>query len=209
MYVVDRIERLPEIAAHAARASLLVPSLRFSLSAIVTRRIFQRVSYRPRKPIAGRFREKTMDWNESTRRSFLKQFGAAGAAALAAANADGHRHCPAAGTLTPQPAPTPADQKQAATRDARMAWWHEAKFGMFIHWGLYSVIGQHEWAKEHEGVPHSAIRDSRQALPSQAQRRARLGAAGQARRPEVHGDDHQAPRGLLQLGYASSPTTTP
>ncbi len=34
-----------------------------------------------------------------------------------------------------------------------MAWWHEAKFGMFIHWGLYSVIGQHEWAKEHEGVP--------------------------------------------------------
>ena len=35
----------------------------------------------------------------------------------------------------------------------RMAWWHEAKFGMFIHWGLYSVIGQHEWAKEQEGVP--------------------------------------------------------
>src|ERR1017187_109817 len=27
------------------------------------------------------------------------------------------------------------------------------KFGMFIHWGLYSVIGQHEWAKEVEGIP--------------------------------------------------------
>jgi alpha-L-fucosidase len=24
-------------------------------------------------------------------------------------------------------------------RDARMAWWREAKFGMFIHWGLYSI----------------------------------------------------------------------
>ncbi len=36
-----------------------------------------------------------------------------------------------------------------------MEWWHEAKFGMFIHWGLYSVIGQHEWAKELEGVPIS------------------------------------------------------
>ena len=24
---------------------------------------------------------------------------------------------------------------------------------MFIHWGLYSVIGQHEWAKEVEGIP--------------------------------------------------------
>jgi len=26
-----------------------------------------------------------------------------------------------------------------AERDARMAWWREAKFGMFIHWGVYSV----------------------------------------------------------------------
>src|SRR5947208_2558529 len=22
----------------------------------------------------------------------------------------------------------------------RLAWWHEAKFGMFVHWGLYSVL---------------------------------------------------------------------
>jgi len=21
----------------------------------------------------------------------------------------------------------------------RMAWWHEARFGMFIHWGLYAI----------------------------------------------------------------------
>jgi alpha-L-fucosidase len=26
-----------------------------------------------------------------------------------------------------------------AQRDARMNWWREAKFGMFIHWGVYSV----------------------------------------------------------------------
>ena len=26
-----------------------------------------------------------------------------------------------------------------AERDARMAWWREARFGMFIHWGLYAV----------------------------------------------------------------------
>ncbi len=26
-----------------------------------------------------------------------------------------------------------------AHRDARMHWWREARFGMFIHWGLYSV----------------------------------------------------------------------
>ncbi len=23
--------------------------------------------------------------------------------------------------------------------DARMQWWHDARFGMFIHWGIYSV----------------------------------------------------------------------
>ena len=93
-----------------------------------------------------------MDWNESTRRLFLKQFGAAGAMALAAANAEG---LSLAGAQSPaaQAPSTPADLKQAATREERMKWWHEAKFGMFIHWGLYSVIGQHEWAKEVEGVP--------------------------------------------------------
>src|SRR5450755_3151013 len=38
-------------------------------------------------------------------------------------------------------------------RTRRMQWWHEAKFGMFIHWGLYSVLGRHEWAMEEEGIP--------------------------------------------------------
>lgn len=38
-------------------------------------------------------------------------------------------------------------------RIRRMKWWHEAKFGMFIHWGLYSVIGRHEWAMEMEAIP--------------------------------------------------------
>ncbi len=40
-----------------------------------------------------------------------------------------------------------------ADRDRRMQWWHEARFGMFIHFGLYSVLGQHEWAMEEEGIP--------------------------------------------------------
>jgi alpha-L-fucosidase len=38
-------------------------------------------------------------------------------------------------------------------RDRRMQWWHEARFGMFIHFGLYSVLGRHEWAMEEEGIP--------------------------------------------------------
>ena len=31
--------------------------------------------------------------------------------------------------------------ESAADRDARLAWWREAKFGMFVHWGVYSVVG--------------------------------------------------------------------
>ncbi len=45
--------------------------------------------------------------------------------------------------------PLPGDD----TRERRMKWWHEARFGMFIHWGLYSVLGRHEWAMEEEGIP--------------------------------------------------------
>jgi alpha-L-fucosidase len=30
-------------------------------------------------------------------------------------------------------------QEPSAQRDARMAWWREARFGMFIHWGAYAV----------------------------------------------------------------------
>ncbi|HTQ39739.1 MAG TPA: alpha-L-fucosidase [Pirellulales bacterium] len=35
--------------------------------------------------------------------------------------------------------PEPADTETKAQRDARMQWWREARFGMFIHWGIYSV----------------------------------------------------------------------
>jgi alpha-L-fucosidase len=27
------------------------------------------------------------------------------------------------------------------SRDERMAWWREARFGLFIHWGVYAVLG--------------------------------------------------------------------
>jgi len=50
-----------------------------------------------------------------------------------------------------------------AERDARMAWWREAKFGMFIHWGVYSlpaglwngtnVPGVGEWIMSHAKIP--------------------------------------------------------
>src|SRR3569832_119546 len=45
----------------------------------------------------------------------------------------------------------------------RMAWWRDAKFGMFIHFGLYSgpggewngkPTGSHEWMRNNAKIPH-------------------------------------------------------
>ncbi|MCU0791729.1 MAG: alpha-L-fucosidase [Opitutaceae bacterium] len=36
--------------------------------------------------------------------------------------------------------PALASPETPAERDARMAWWREARFGMFVHWGLYSGL---------------------------------------------------------------------
>ncbi|HEY3412666.1 MAG TPA: alpha-L-fucosidase [Armatimonadota bacterium] len=37
------------------------------------------------------------------------------------------------------PASGATAKETKAQKDARMAWWREARFGMFIHWGLYAV----------------------------------------------------------------------
>jgi len=42
-------------------------------------------------------------------------------------------------TPTIHPVHAIQDTETPAQRDARMAWWREARFGMFIHWGLYSI----------------------------------------------------------------------
>ncbi len=44
-------------------------------------------------------------------------------------------------------------QQTAATRPERMRWWHAARFGMFVHWGLYSQLGRHEWVMNRERIP--------------------------------------------------------
>ena len=64
-----------------------------------------------------------------------------------------------------------------------MKWWHDARFGMFIHWGLYSVLGRHEWVMENEGIPvaeYEQLAQLFQPKPNAARDWARLArAAGQ------------------------------
>ncbi len=43
-------------------------------------------------------------------------------------------------------------QENAKTRDKRMYWWRDAKFGLFVHYGIYSCYGRGEWIKLREGI---------------------------------------------------------
>ena len=39
--------------------------------------------------------------------------------------------------------------------EKRMQWFQEARFGMFLHWGLYSIPGRGEWIRSTEQMPES------------------------------------------------------
>lgn len=76
-----------------------------------------------------------------SRREFSAAFGAPMLAGAGQAQSQQQEKLP----------PQPGDE----TREGRMKWWHDAKFGMFIHWGLYSVLGRREWVLEQEAIPIS------------------------------------------------------
>lgn len=38
----------------------------------------------------------------------------------------------------------------------RMAWYTQARFGMFIHWGLYAIPARGEWVRSYERIPNEA-----------------------------------------------------
>ena len=56
-----------------------------------------------------------------------------------------------------------AAQKEDKEWNKRMAWWREARFGMFIHWGIYAtpaglwkgkdILGPGEWLMYHARIP--------------------------------------------------------
>lgn len=42
-----------------------------------------------------------------------------------------------------------------ANAQKRIEWWREARVGLFIHWGLYSILGRGEWVEWNEQIPTS------------------------------------------------------
>ncbi|MEJ2701307.1 MAG: alpha-L-fucosidase [Sedimentisphaerales bacterium] len=45
-----------------------------------------------------------------------------------------------------------AGANRTLTRDGRMAWWRDARFGMFIHWGLYAIPAGEWKGKQIPGI---------------------------------------------------------
>ena len=70
----------------------------------------------------------------------------------------------AGGLLAAEEKPAwPYEDESKQQRDERMAWWRDARFGMFIHWGVYAVPagtydgkqipGIGEWIMNHGKIP--------------------------------------------------------
>ena len=50
------------------------------------------------------------------------------------------------------------DEKAAHHAVRTAAWFTEARFGMFIHWGLYAIPARGEWVRHHERISNEAYR---------------------------------------------------
>ena len=100
-------------------------------------------------------------------------------------------------------------RETAQQRDARMKWWREARFGMFVHWGLYSGLagtwdgkpvgtrGGMEWIQQRVKADTDTYASAAIPLFKPNRRfRPRVGQARQRGRLPVRRVHHQAPRRL-------------
>jgi hypothetical protein len=62
--------------------------------------------------------------------------------------------------VTPEPALRVSQTEMGITQlpNEKLDWFLDAKFGMFIHWGLYSGPARGEWVREHEAIPPEKYR---------------------------------------------------
>ena len=113
-----------------------------------------------------------------------------------------------AGLLIAQRVPLAAAESTAPPesneqRIARMKWWQEARFGMFIHWGPVSLKGTEiGWSRSPARIsrrhsPPNMTASTRSSIPRNSS--PPVGGHGQGRRHEVHGLHDQAPRRFLRI----------
>ena len=83
-----------------------------------------------------------------------------------------------------------------------MTWFRDARFGMFIHWGLYAIPagewkgkqipGIGEWIMNRAKIPVAEYEQLAETVQPGRFRCRALGAHREGRRTEVHGDHRQA-----------------
>ncbi len=59
------------------------------------------------------------------------------------------------GLILSMPAMTCAAKNKNESYQKRMAWWAKDRFGMFIHWGIYSVPAHAEWYMNNGHIPRA------------------------------------------------------
>ncbi|HEX9563149.1 MAG TPA: alpha-L-fucosidase [Gemmatimonadaceae bacterium] len=64
-----------------------------------------------------------------------------------------HRTAVVAALLLPASLAAQGDSTVPAERLAARDWYRDARFGMFIHWGVYSQMGQGEWVMQNREIP--------------------------------------------------------
>lgn len=75
---------------------------------------------------------------------------------------------------TEQPQDLTAEEQD---RERRLRWFRAARFGMFIHWGLYAQLGRHEWVMNRERIPveeYEKLAESWKPEPNAPRRWAKL-----------------------------------
>lgn len=79
-----------------------------------------------------------------------------------------------------------------------MEWYRDARFGMFIHWGLYAIPARGEWVRSVEEIPkEDYMKYFYEFNPTDYD--PKMGAGGKGRGNEVCGTDREAPRRFLSV----------
>ena len=91
-----------------------------------------------------------------------------------------------------QTAYTPSPENLQARRE-----YQDMKFGMFIHWGVYSVLGNGEWIFHDRKLKVDEYNRLPTVLQSREVRREDLGLARESGGDEIH-HDHFAPSRWLR-----------
>ena len=90
-------------------------------------------------------------------------------------------------------------------REKRVQWFQNARFGMFLHWGLYAIPGRGEWYMSNARIPAEQYERYMQEFTAKTDmlkkglRSQRLGPPRKAGRNAVCRPDGQASRRLLPV----------